>query len=304
MKFSKIVFKTGLWSIATVLMTVTACKKSDNPNNLPDIDPKKYEGKVDGYLSSDEIYPSNLVAYWNFDGNTTEKFSNSSPTTSSNQTFKNGGIKGQALNLNGGFLHYAKQFDAFKTTALKSFTISTWVQVLNNGSKKTMVFQLARPGIFNGNINFVLETNTRQASVTDAITIHPTFNGQNGGMQDNLNAANGTFPFQSPKIGTDVWAHMVITYDAATGIFQVWGNGVKIGVPAWQNRGTDARLFNSFEPSEVIIGGNYNVIPGKSVSTDVSFAPMVGSIDELRVYNIALPDAHIRALYNLGLAGK
>lgn len=304
MKFS-ILYKGG--SILLLALTAsmwTSCKKDGNPNKLPSVSTDAYAGKVDGFNSSEEIYPKNLVAYWSFDNTTNEKFSGTASTLGSGNSFIPGGVKGQALALNNGYLYYASQFSAFKVAALKSFTVSAWVQILNNGSKKTMLFQLARPGIFNGNINFVLETNSRAATVTDAITVHPTFTALSGGTQDNLNTANGTFPFISPKIGANVWAHIVITYDGSSGIFQIWGNGKKIGVPAYQSRGLGNNLFNSFEPSEVIFGGNYNVIPGKTVSTDTSFGAMTGSIDEVRIYNIALPDAYIISLYNLGLAGK
>lgn len=304
MKFSTL-YKDGAFLLLALSATMwSSCKKDGNPNNLPSVSTDSYVGKVDGFNSTEEIYPANLVAYWSFDNTTNEKISGTASTSGSGNTFITAGVKGQALALNAGYLYYANQFNAFKTAALKSFTVSAWVQILNNGSKKTMLFQLARPTMFNGNINFVLETNSRAATVTDAITIHPTFLGQNGGTQDNLNASNGTFLFQSPKIGSNVWAHMVITYDASTGIFQIWGNGVKIGVPAYQSRGTGTTLFNSFEPSEVIFGGNYNVIPGKTVSTDTSFGAMTGSIDEVRVYNVCLPDAYIISLYKLGLAGK
>jgi hypothetical protein len=304
MNLSKLYKNRGLFMLAVVATTLYACKKDGNPNKLPSVSTETYVGKIDGFNTADEVFPGNLVAYWNFDNTKNEKISGTAPSTSAGDTYLAAGVKGQALALNAGYVYYTNQFNAFKTTALKSFTVSAWVQILNNGSKKTMLFQLARPGIFNGNINFVLETNSRAATVTDAITIHPTFTGQNGGTQDNLNTANGTFAFQSPKIGANVWAHIVITYDAATGIFQIWGNGVKIGVPAFQNRGTGNTVFNSFEPSEVIFGGNYNVIPGKTVSTDTSFGAMTGSIDEVRIYNVALPDAYIVSLYKLGLAGK
>ncbi|MES2275032.1 MAG: LamG-like jellyroll fold domain-containing protein [Bacteroidota bacterium] len=304
MKFSKLYQSGSFLLLALAATMVSSCQKDGNPNKLPSVSTDSYAGKVDGFNTSEEIYPTNLVAYWSFDNTTNEKLSSTAVTSAAGNTYITGGVRGQALALNNGYLYYASQFNAFKVAALKSFTVSAWVQILNNGSKKTMVFQLARPGIFNGNINFVLETNARAATVTDAITIHPTFTGQNGGTQDNLNASNGTFLFQSPKIGANVWAHMVITYDATTGIFQIWGNGVKIGVPAYQSRGTGTSLYNSFEPSEVIFGGNYNVIPGKTVSTDTSFGAMTGSIDEVRIYNTILPDAYIISLYKLGLAGK
>jgi hypothetical protein len=242
------------------------------------------------------------VAYWSFDGTKNEIKSGAAPTVTANDAFKAAGVRGQAITLNAGYLYYATQFQKFKTDSLKSFTISSWVQILNNGSKKTMLWQLARPNIFNGNINFVLETNKYPASDVDRLTIHPTFTAANGGMQDNLNTANGSFPFISPKIGADKWTHLVVTYDGVANIIQIWADGVKVGVPAYQQRGSN--FFKSHEPNEVIIGSNYNGIPGKAVNSDVSFAPMTGSIDEIRVFNIALPDAHIKALFNLGLAKK
>jgi hypothetical protein len=95
---------------------------------------------------------------------------------------------------------------------------------------------------------------------------------------------------------------LVLTYDGTTGVFKMWTDGVNIG--SYNNRGTGANLFKSYEPGEIIIGGCYNTMPGKTVSSDVSFANMTGSIDEIRVYNTVLPDAHIKALNNLGKAGK
>ncbi|WP_343702987.1 LamG-like jellyroll fold domain-containing protein [Chitinophaga sp.] len=279
--------------------SVTACKKDGNPNKLPDVSPDAYAGKIDGYASSDEVFSAALVAYWSFDGTQNEQFSGTAPTAKAGDGFVDGGVRGKALSLNAGYLYFAKQFGAFKTDSLKSFTVSQWVQVLNNGSKKTMLFQLARPGIFNGNINVVLETNRYPATELEKLTIHPTFTAANGGTQDNLNTANGSFPFLSPKIGMDKWTHIVITYDGVANNFQIWADGVKVGVPAFQNRGTN--FFKSHEPSEVIIGGNYNTIPGKTVNADVTFAPLTGNIDEVRVYKACLTDAHIKALYNLGL---
>jgi hypothetical protein len=292
----------------TSLAITSSCQKDGNPNNLPDTDPSAYEGKIDGYDSSDQIFPSNLKAYWSFDDTKNELKSNSSPTATSNDSYVNG-LKGKAIRLQGGYLYYGKQFDAFKTDAFKDFTISSWIQILNNGSKRTMLFQLARPGIFNGNINFALNTNAFPATNTNELKIQPTFTGVNGGMQDNVNTKRDNpgdanyVPYLTPTIGADKWTHVLITYTASTGLFNIWADGIKIG--AFPSRGTSGTTtFKSYEPSEVIIGGNYNVIPGKTVNADVNFAAMTGNIDELRIYDIALPDAHIKALYNLGKAGK
>ena len=282
--------------LAIAATMFSSCEEDGNPNDLPDVSPADYEGKIDGYNSSDEIYPKNLIAYWSFDDTKNELKSGTAPTASANDTYIAGGVKGKALRLNAGYVYYATQFAKFKTDSLKSFTISHWIQILNNGSKRTMTFQLARPGLFTGSINVQLNTHSFPASNTDVLRIQPTFSTVGGGTQDNLN--NNL----SPKIGADKWTHILLTYNGATGVFNIWADGIKVG--GFPNRGVGNNLFKAYEPNEIIIGSNYNGIPGKQVSTDVNFAPMTGNIDEIRVYNIALPDAHIKSLYNLGKANK
>ena len=277
------------------LSVLSSCKKDGNPNNLPEVSTALYEGKIDGYSSSDDVYPKNLVAYWTFDDTKNESISKTAPTSSLNDSYV-AGVKGKALKLNAGFVYYASQINAFKSDALKSFTLSHWVQITNNGSKKTMTFQIARPANFNGSLDVRLNTQSYPATETNILKVNPRFTTVGGGSQDNLNAS------LSPKIGATVWTHLVLTYDGTTGVFKMWADGVNIG--SYNNRGVGNNLFKSYEPGEIVIGGNYNTIPGKTVSTDVSFANMTGSIDEIRVYNVVLPDAHIKALNNLGRAGK
>ncbi|MBL0883166.1 MAG: LamG domain-containing protein [Chitinophagaceae bacterium] len=281
---------------ATIAIAVVSCTKDGNPNNLPPVSTTTYEGTIDGYKSSDEVFPDNLIAYWSFDDTKNELKSATAPTSTANDTYVTGGVRGKAISLNAGYLYYATQFAAFRTTALKSFTISTWVKILNNGSKRTMLFQLARPGIFNGNINFALNTQSFPSSNTTTLRIQPTFSTVGGGTQDNLN--NNL----SPVIGMDKWTHILLTYETNTGVFDIWADGIKVG--GFPNRGVGNNLFNAYEPSEIIIGSNYNGIPGKSVNADVTFAPMTGQIDEIRIYNRALPDAQIKSLFNLGKASK
>lgn len=273
---------------------MASCKKDGNPNNLPAVSPSSYAGKIDGYDSSGQIFSANLIAYWSFDDTKVETVSGTAPAQSLNDAFVAGGVRGKALSLTAGYLYYATQFQRFKADTLKSFSISVWTKIVNNGSKRTMLFQLARPGMFTGNINFALNTNA--ATSVDNLTIQPTFVTVGGGTQDNLN--NNI----KPKTGTADWTYLVLTYNGTTGVFDIWADAVKVG--GFPNRGVGTNLFKANEPNEIIIGSNYNGIPGKSVSTDVSFAPMTGQVDELRIYNIALPDAYIKALFNLGKAGK
>lgn len=296
MKFLILFNKFSIACLAFLALTFASCKKDGNPNKLPGVSPSDYGDKIEGYDSAAQIFPNNLVAYWNFDNNANETISGTAPTSSLNDAIVDGGLKGKALKLDGGFVYFAHQFTAFKTDSLKSFTISLWTKILNNGSKRTMIFQLARPGMFNGDLNFILNTNQNPASNTDVLKIQPFFMTVSGGTQDNLNNA------LSPTIGMDKWTNILLTYDGSSGTFNIWADGLKVG--GYPNRGVGGNLFNAYEPNEVIIGSNYNGIPGEEVNSDASFAPMIGEIDELRIYNISLPDAHVKALYQLEKAGK
>lgn len=291
---SKIKFTTAGGFFIFLVFLLASCKKDGNPNNLPDVSPSDYAGKIQGYDSSDQIFTNNLIAYWSFDNDEAERKSGIAPTEKAGDALVADGVRGKALSLTNGYLYYARQFPQFATSALTSWSISVWVKISNNGSKRTMLFQLARPGMLTGDINFILNTNA--ATTVNTLTIQSTFTTVGGGTQDNLN--NNI----KPETSMSKWTHLVLTYNGSTGVFDIWANGVKVG--GFPNRGTGNNLFKSWEPNEVIIGANYNGIPGKSVNTDASFAPMTGQIDELRIYNTPLPDAHIKALYELGQANK
>lgn len=285
--------KNSFQILLFLTIVTSSCTKVNYDDDFTPADPLPLTG---GYNNSDEVFAKFLIAYWNFDNSTNEMVTNTAPAQTAGATLIDGGVRGKALRLDAGYLYFANQFQKFKTDSLKSFSVSVWIKILNNGTKRTMLFQLARPTMFNGNINFALNTQSFPASNTDILRIQPMFLTVGGGTQDNLNNTS------SPKIGMDKWTHIALTYDGNTGIFDIWANSLKIG--DYSNRGTGNNLFKSYEPNEVIIGSNYNGIPGKAVNTDVSFAPMTGIIDELRIYNKTLSGANVKAIYNLGLEGK
>ncbi|MES2417083.1 MAG: LamG-like jellyroll fold domain-containing protein [Bacteroidota bacterium] len=295
MKFSKLYQTVCAVGILLTATTLSSCEKDGNPNKLPELNPKDYEGTIGGFKTSDEILKDNLVAYFSFDDNYNEKISGAAPTSAAGNALVTG-FKGKALSLTQGYLYFANQFAAFKTDAFKSFTISQWIQIENNGSKRTMVMQFARPGVFDGSLDVRLNTNSYPASNTDVLKVGPRFSTVGGGSQDNLNAS------KSPKIGADNWVFLVLSYNGATGRFNVLTNGENIG--SYSDRGVGNNLFKSYEPGEFIIGGNYNVIPGKAINTSTEYAAMTGRIDEIKIYNAFMPDAVVNAMYKLYLAKK
>src|SRR5687767_3161786 len=135
MKFFNSYTKNWLLGLMLTTALFSSCKKDGNPNNLPEVNPNDYQGKIDGFASSDEVFSNNLVAYFSFDDSYSEKISNTAPTLKAGDSFIPG-FKGKAVNLNAGYLYYANQFAALKTDAFKSFTISQWIKIANNGSKR------------------------------------------------------------------------------------------------------------------------------------------------------------------------
>lgn len=289
--------------IGVMVLGAAACSKY-NPNHLSSVSPSQFGSKIEGFDSSEQVASQNLVAYWSFDGTEKESISGIIPAQNVNDSYITKGVRGQALQLNSGYLYYTQQIPNLGAS-LHSFTVLAWVQVLNNGSTPTCIWQLARPGNLWGNINFILETGQHPASDDTDLVVHPDyFDGQN--TQDNLNANwNPDAPklyYTSPTIGPNIWTQVGVTFDSASVTIQVWANGKQIGTLAYQQRGT--AVYDPTVPDEVIIGGWYNDIPGKVVTTDTWTVPMVGGIDEIRVYNTALGTADIKALYELGAAGK
>lgn len=293
-------YTAQLFLLASVgVIFLAGCKKG-NPNNLPSVSPNDFLGKIEGFDSSGQVATDQLVAYWGFNGSQAESKSGIAPTSSLNAKLVDNGVTGQALQLDSGYVYYASQIPAFNDS-LTSFTVSEWVQIQNNGSTPTMTFSIAAPGQFWPDFAFLLETGQKPASDTNNLVVHPSYADVNGGRQDNLNAG-WLSSYKSPTIPPGKWTNLVVTYDRASKIFQIWANGVKIGATDYQNRGNG--FFKPVVPNEIIIGGWYNNIPGKELTNDTWTVPMKGKIDEIRVYKSALGAADIIALYKLGRAGQ
>ena len=287
-KVSLILAGTFLFSVA-----MTSCSKDDTPDvPLPDIG---------GYSSSDSVAATNLVAYWNFDGNKNEIESGTAATSSENDTYTTG-VKGQAIKLDSGYVFY-NSIPALN--AMTTFSVSAWVQVRNNfdtlgNAFTSMIFQLSKPNSTFGNINLGLETNWKPAD-NDTLVVHGWYTDPSGGLQDNRND-----PFGTPAKGvvldtTGKWINVMMTIDNSTPVnFRIYANGQEIG--AYNERGTN--VYTPLTPASVIIGGWLNNVPGQPHTSDEWPHAFVGSIDQVRVYNKTLSADEISALYQLEKAGR
>jgi len=287
-KVSLILAGTFLFSVG-----MTSCSKTDDTPDveLPDIG---------GYSSSDSVAATNLVAYWNFDGNKNEIKSGTAATSSERDTYTTG-IKGQAIKLDSGYVFYNS---IPGLNGMSKFSVSSWVQVQNSQTPgyTSLIFQLTKPNSTFGNINLGVETGNRPAG-NDTIKFHAWY-ADAGGLQDNTND-----PFGDPPVGvvkdtsSNHWIFVTSTYDnsdPANIQFKLYANGVSIG--KYDDR--DDHTYTPGTPSSVVIGGWLNNVPGQPHTSDTWPHAFVGSIDQVRVYNKTLSADEISALYQLEKAGR
>lgn len=274
---------------------------------------------IDGYNNSNEVASANLLAHWTFDDTNKEDISGSNPLAGDAGTFGTVGFEegqiGKALKLTKGALVYPNISAINTADALANFTVSMWVKVKNNGGTPnegfTMLFGLfpESGGDFMwGNINMAMETAQWPGSgpLGDTLRVKGHFiikneDGSNNG-QDNLNDPRGV-----PPVGvfekSGEWAHFVIRWNASTHQFNIFGDGISIG--KWNDRGTTGALRMNV-PCKPIFGNGATEAVGFSNDVEQqSWSPMAtASIDDVRVFNTALSDAEITALFNLGTAGR
>jgi len=295
----------SVWAIlATILLAGASCSKDEDVALPP----------IDGYNSSDDVAAANVVAYWSFDASGNEVKSNTAPTSSVGAVYEAGGVRGQAVTLTQGYLYYASPLGTLATN--QPFTLSAWVQVKNNGMDggapptnnfPYSYFQSTIPGQLFGNITGMVEAGQYKVA-SDTLVVKAIYKDLNGGTQDNLNNFGdvGVDYKVVKKAGTSKWVNIVTTYNPAGGsgaqsIFRIYADSVLVSNVKFENRGVNSFKYT---PGEVIIGGWYNNIPGKTVSADDWTQPFTGKVDEVRLYNKLLTGDEIKALYNLGLAGR
>lgn len=268
-----------------LIFSVTSCKEDEA---LP---------PIGGFNSADEVAASNLVAHWAFEGDGKEHKSGAVPAKSENATFVTG-AKGKAVKFAQGYLSYN---EIAALNSLPNMSVSLWANYDNNGASATSFFSMTRPNEWAGNINFLTETGWKKAG-NDTLVVKGlvvTNKDGNPSWQDSRNEPSKG-GVQAPK-GVNKWHQMVMTWDGSNSNFKIYVDGVKVSNPEWEVRGTTGPL-NFYTPTKPLIGAWGTNLPGGT--PEAWQKAMTGSLDELRVFNKALTDAEISALYQLELAGR
>jgi len=298
-------FVSGIITVS--VLTFSACSKDDE---LP---------QIDGFNNSNEVAASNLKAHWTFDDTNNERLSSTAPVGTFGTVGFEAGQIGSALKLTKGALTYPSIASINTADALANFTVSMWIKLDNNQGEAnegyTMLFGLFPEGqtagtvgdFMWGNLDMSAETSWfKKSASADTLVLKGRFISKNADGSIN-GQDNRPDPRGNPPIGvlkqSGQWVHFVSSWNATTHQFQLYGNGVSIG--AYNDRGTTGALRMNV-PNRAVFGNGATKEVGFPNNPDQqSWSPMAtASIDDVRVFNTAISQAEITALYNLGKAGR
>lgn len=278
-KFLKISGALFLTMLMVGLMTLS-CKKS-----TPDPD----AGKID----PSTIATTNLVAYFPFDGNGTESIGALTPTVTTGVTYVTG-KRGQAYQgADLARLLYTLPA-ASKLKSLTSFSVALWIKSpLVTGDPEPIFFQIGKSDdLFWGNLTLALN---RLNATADSLQFKAFF------LKTGVSWSGQNVAFVSKNFVINTWAHMIFEYDATTSKYKIYRNGVKVVT----NAGVENRYASSAsDPLGALAFANADKInigawrpKSEGTATDTWMGWFKGNLDELRVYDKALSDTEVLALY-------
>ncbi|PWU01310.1 MAG: hypothetical protein C5B52_07535 [Bacteroidetes bacterium] len=264
---------------ATIL--VSSCYKKFDPDSYaPPLN-------IGGFTSSKDIAPGNLVGYWAFDGNYVDSVSGNLGTNTGTTFTK--GIKGQCMQ--GAKDSYVLFDPGTSITEMNSFTITYWVNSPVNEDGIVGLVNLSNTNNFWGNIDMFFEN----GSTADAAKFRGHIT--NGSGPEHWIVKDGL-----PAIFNN-WVALAISYDDASHTFKFYVNGSPI------TNDVDAGFGSlSFANSGPLVFGTvqFQTTPSLTSATDsqpwASF--LVGTLDEVRIYNKALSDNEVNSLVKLEGRGK
>lgn len=259
--------------------TLTSCKKDkDDPN----------AGKTD----PSTIATANLIAYFPFDGNATEKIANLTPTMSPGVTYIAGRRNQAYQGANLAHLLYTIPAGS-KLKTLTSFSVAMWFKhPLVTGDPEPIIFQIGKSDdLFWGNMTLAMN---RLTATADSLQFKAFF------LKTGAEWSGQHVGFSKNVFTKDIWMHLVFQYDAVTSKYMIYKNGVKVVT----NTGVEDRKANpAGDPLGALAFANADKInigawrpKTEGTATDAWMGWFLGNLDELRVYDKALTAADITAL--------
>ncbi|WP_245896382.1 LamG domain-containing protein [Flavobacterium sediminis] len=228
------------------------------------------------------------------------------PTSYGNVSFVSG-IKGNAYQ--GATDAYVKYEDvATQVSDLQSMTVSTWINTTQHTGGAQALYMLPKTSGFWGN-NFMLIEGTS----TDMMTLKVHFQknvtpsipyAEQWLVNDGTNALADMYGNQ--------WKHITWTYNADTSKYHIYVDGTDVTPAAIINRytndpdsgGTPLGALSFADVQNFVLGGYQQFLGSPWSAPDSWMLPYTGAMDEFRIYNVALSQNDINALYQLERQGR
>jgi hypothetical protein len=334
------VFALGtITSSCTKTNTVTKTVVDSIPYTPAPVPPSNPDNLTD----ANGVDSTNLVAYWNFDGNTTEQVE-SLQGTGTNVIYSDG-VKKQCYQGTGGsYVVYTNPGTALPT--LGSFSLAFWMkanQPIGNPSSFVAsglgaqgMFDIVNSTGFWGNLHVDLEPNPSAGTADSANGYVGTPNPDTLLMKIELTsvATGVVWQNQFPTIllpgAVGMWTHVAITYNGASGLFTVYENGAPVSftgaygyaygpfnsaITLYANDPGGATNPNSvpvlgnlqFTNASAVVIGAWQLSTTPSLTSGAGGQPWAsnytGALDEFRIYSNALTANDVQSLYLLEKAG-
>jgi hypothetical protein len=277
------------YSIAVVLvgLGLSSCVKN--------FDPKSYAPalNINGYTKSSQVATANLVAHWTF--NNTLADSISGITGVATGTSFTNGLPGFGQGLQGANNGYVLSNIPPAIQNLHNFTISLWYNMPENTNGIVNFFDIANSQYFWGNMDIFIENPPN--ATTGQLKVH-LFN--NGGSATGTDLWAGDYTINN---AFNAWNQITVSYNDTTSTAKVYYNGSLVGT---QTQSGFAPI-NWTGANQMVFGTvQFQTNPSLTSATgSQSWANyLVGSMDEVRVYNRVLTTLEVNSLAGLQRRGK
>jgi len=218
------------------------------------------------YLAGNAIYPSiqtfNQAAYFPFDGSLTDSSGNGVTLTPTGTMQYVTGVTGTQA------IYFANEANTTAGTTALNYLTNTTLSISTMGTFSVSIWVLVTRIAPSGSM-IIFSTNTTASAITNSVSIYINSNKFNSDFYG-VSAAAGT-----TTIVTNTWYHVAISYSGTA--ISLYVNGAREGISSGTVASTTGfRISNSF-----------STYPG-------AFS---GYIDDFRIYNTALTQSQISALY-------
>lgn len=266
--------------LTAIAFFLSSCYKKFDPDDY------KPEFQIGGFSSVSEIAPTNLVAYYAFDGALNDSVSSTAGANTG--TSFTGGFKGQALQ--GKLNSYVLADPSNAVKAMSSFTISFWVNTPPPSTGIITPVAISHGSSFWGNFEMFFENNSSNMAATVKTHIY-------NGTSDKEFAVTGIAG------AFDKWVNLTATYDGSTSTFKLYMNGSVVGTVVSAGFG-GMKVTN---PGKIVFGTTqFNTVPSQTSThgSEPWASFLTGQLDEVRMYNKVLTPEEINALVVLQGKGK